>query len=241
MRKSVRKEDKKMTMSEHNYLTRRQFLKFSGVAAGAMALGCAVPGPGSISADTAKVTFPEHSCGEEKAMTDRILVAYASRCGSTGEVAKAIGRVLCDKGASVDVRLVNNVKDVAPYRAVIVGSAIRMSKWLSEATEFVETNRAALSQVPVAYFLNCYTMREPTEDNRRKTLAYLDPVLTAAPEIHPVDIGLFAGVVDYNKLSWLLRKMLKKKGLVEGDFRDWNLIRAWAAGLRPALLREQAA
>jgi menaquinone-dependent protoporphyrinogen oxidase len=174
-------------------------------------------------------------------MTDRILIAYASRCGSTGEVAKAIGQVLCDKSVSVDVRLVNNVKDVTPYRSIIVGSAIRMSKWLPEATEFVAANHVALSQVPVAYFLTCYTMREPTEDNRRKALAYLDPVLTTIPEIQPVDIGLFAGMMDYNKLSWFLGKMLKRKGLDEGDFRDWDDIRTWAAGLRPSLIRKRAA
>jgi menaquinone-dependent protoporphyrinogen oxidase len=56
----------------------------------------------------------------------------------------------------------------------------------------------------------------------------MDPILTAVPEIKPVAIGTFAGAMDYSNLSWLNQKILKSKGAPEGDFRDWNAIRAWA-------------
>ena len=166
-------------------------------------------------------------------MSDKILVAYASRCGSTGEVAEAIGQVLCDAGAAVDVRLAKNVTDVSPYRAVIVGSAIRASRWLPEASKFVETHREALSRVPVAYFLTCVILGDDTEENRRTAAAYLDPVREM---VQPVDVGLFAGVMDYSKLSFVFRLMMKVMGATEGDFRDWEAIRAWADGLHPALV-----
>jgi menaquinone-dependent protoporphyrinogen oxidase len=74
------------------------------------------------------------------------------------------------------------------------------------------------------------TLCKPTAENRVKVLAYLDPVLKAIPEIKPVGIGTFAGALDYSNLSWLNKKILKSKGTPEGDFRDWNAIRAWAEG-----------
>ena len=56
----------------------------------------------------------------------------------------------------------------------------------------------------------------------------MDPILKAVPEINPVGIGTFAGALDYSNLTWLNKKILKSKGAPEGDFRDWNAIRAWA-------------
>jgi menaquinone-dependent protoporphyrinogen oxidase len=85
-----------------------------------------------------------------------------------------------------------------------------------------------LSKIPVAYFVVCMTMQNPTEDNRQKALAYLDPILHSVPQVRPVKIGLFAGALHYDKLSWLMRQILKSKGLPEGDFRNWDTIRTWA-------------
>lgn len=166
-------------------------------------------------------------------MSDKILVAYASKCGSTAEVAKAIGRVLCDGNVAGDVRLAKDVTDVSAYRAVVVGSAIRMGKWLPDAAKFVETHRDALRQLPVAYFAVCLTLGEDTEENRRTAMAYLDPVRTL---VQPVDVGLFAGAMDHGKLSLPVRLVIKAMKTPEGDFRDWDSIRAWAEEARSALL-----
>jgi len=51
-----------------------------------------------------------------------------------------------------------------------------------------------------------------------------------------VDVGLFAGVMDYSKLSFMLRLMMKAMGSPEGDFRDWEAIRAWASQVRARLV-----
>jgi len=217
-------------MSEQNKISRRRFLALTGGAVGATALACG--GLAVLGTRQPAVEFNESSCGGESAMSDRILVAYASKCGSTGEMAEAIGQALCDAGAAADVRLVENVTDVSAYRAVVVGSAIRMGRWLPEAVQFVETHREKLSRVPVAYFLSCMTLEDDTEENRRTVAAYLDPVREI---VQPVDVGLFAGVMDYGKLPFLFRLMMKGMGTPEGDFRDWEAIRAWAADLRPAL------
>jgi menaquinone-dependent protoporphyrinogen oxidase len=175
--------------------------------------------------------LPESSSGGEGRTGKRLLVAYASQHGSTGGVAEAIGKELCNRGAAVDVRSLKNVGDLNEYRGVVVGSAIYRGKWLPEAVDLVERNRAALQQIPVAYFLVCMTMCEPTEENGRKALAYLDPVLKAVPHVRPVKVGTFAGALNYSNLSLPIKVVMKLKGAPEGDFRRWAAIRAWAGSL----------
>jgi menaquinone-dependent protoporphyrinogen oxidase len=102
-----------------------------------------------------------------------------------------------------------------------------MGKWMSEAVDFVKENRDILRRVPVAYFLVGMTLARHPE-KRAEALSYMDPTLKAVPEIKPVDIGTFAGALNYHNLSWINKKILKSKGSPEGDFRDWNAIRAWA-------------
>jgi menaquinone-dependent protoporphyrinogen oxidase len=124
--------------------------------------------------------------------------------------------------------LIKNAGNISSYQGVVIGSAIYMGNWMPEAVDFAKKNRDILCQVPVAYFLVCITLSQPTDKNRAKVLSYMDPILKAVPEIKPVDIGTFAGALDYNNLSWLYKKIMKSKGAPEGDFRDWNGIRAWA-------------
>jgi len=128
-------------------------------------------------------------------MSDKLLVAYATKAGSTAEVAEALGEELRRAGAEVDVRLAKDVKDLKHYSAVIVGSGIRMGQLSSDATKFVEKNQEALKQVPVAYFVVCMTMKDDTEENHRTVEAYLDPVCEI---VEPLDKGLFAGAMNYS-------------------------------------------
>jgi menaquinone-dependent protoporphyrinogen oxidase len=178
----------------------------------------------------------ESTLKKDGQMKNKVLIIYASRSGSTGEVAKAVGQTLSEAGASVDVRSVADENDLNHYQAVIVGSAIRMGRWLPEAVDFVKKHRDELSRVPIAYFVVCNTMKDDTPENRKKVLAYLDPVRKAAPNIEPVDIGLFAGVMDFSKLSFMDKSILKIKGVSEGDFRNWAAIKKWAADVAPMLL-----
>jgi menaquinone-dependent protoporphyrinogen oxidase len=220
-------------MSGKIEIGRRSFLILLGGAISALTLPC----DKVVALETRQsgVEFHESSYEKDRKIKSRILIAYGSRCGSTGGVAEAVGQVLSAAGATVDVRLVKNVNDVSPYQAVIVGSAIRMGKWLPEVVDFIKTHQETLSRVPVAYFAVCLAMKDDTAENRQKALGYLDPVRKQFPQVKPADIGLFAGAVDYGKLSFAYSLILKVKGAPEGDFRNWEAIRTWAAGVRPAL------
>lgn len=168
----------------------------------------------------------------------RVLVAYASEFGSTAAVAEAIAQVIREAGVAVDVRAVVNVANLSAYRAVIVGSPIYNGAWLPEAVQFVQHHAAALSQIPVAYFLTSATMREDTPEHRRGARSFLDPVLALSPQVRPIDIGLFAGKIDPPRLPWIVRlRMRLTTDLRRGDYRRWDEVRNWAAQIAPQLQR----
>lgn len=101
-------------------------------------------------------------------MSNRILVTYASRAGSTVGVAEAIGQTLAESGAQVEVRPMQDVTDLTLYRAVVAGSAIQGKRWLPEAMQFVQVHRATLAQKPFAVFLK--PIRKTDLDLNRMTL-----------------------------------------------------------------------
>jgi menaquinone-dependent protoporphyrinogen oxidase len=112
-----------------------------------------------------------------------------------------------------------------------VGSAIRMGSWLPEAVDFVTKNQAALNKMPTAFFVVSGYLRENTPEVRAKVSAFLDPVRAI---MKPGKEGLFAGKMDYSKISFLDRTIAKMVKSVEGDWRKWDEIRTWAADAVPA-------
>jgi menaquinone-dependent protoporphyrinogen oxidase len=171
-------------------------------------------------------------------MSNRVLVTYASRAGSTASVAEAIGQTLATTGAQVEVRSMTEVVDLAPYDAVVAGSAIRGGKWLPEALEFLRRHQAALAGKPLATFLVCITMGSPNAKYREGVAAWMDPVRAL---VRPVREGLFAGELDFGKLplnkdTLMLRAAVAMGALPGGDHRDWDAIRAWAQSLPPLLV-----
>jgi menaquinone-dependent protoporphyrinogen oxidase len=227
-------------------ITRRGFMKASAVLMGGVigSLAIKAPGIGTLPAYAGDLEFKESSCGTVKTGGFKILVAYGSMHGSTGGIADEIGHALCQEGIVVDVRTIENAGNPPDYDAVIVGSAVRSSRWLPEAVDFVTTHRELLAQKPVAYFVSCLTLYHDTPENRNNVRGFLNPVLESIPEVKPLDIGLFAGVLDYEKYnivtSIIMKRKMKKYGIPEGDFRNWDHIRGWARSLRPMLLSRKS-
>ncbi|MGD9124578.1 MAG: flavodoxin domain-containing protein [Desulfarculaceae bacterium] len=215
---------------------RRQFIKKGVRLAGGALVAASSPGPWAPAlANAGTITFPESECVPDQDQKGRILVAYASMHGTTGSVAQAIAKQICAQGFKAEVRLLSKIKDLSPYQGFVIGSAIRSNRWLPEAEEFVAAHRRVLSRHSTAYFLTCLTLAEPGPVPRKMARAFLDPVLNRVPEVSPTAMGLFGGVLDYSLMGIgmgvVMRYKMWAKDVEQGDYRDWDAIKAWSQNL----------
>lgn len=158
-------------------------------------------------------------------MHTRVLIAYATRAGSTGDVAQVIGEVLGRRGFHVDVRTIKSRPCVTDYQAVLVGSAVRTGAWLPEAVDFVAEHQLALKQLPVALFTVHMHNRGGDPQSVANRRNYLS---TVRPLVHPIAEVFFSGAIKPATLSLLDRLMVRAVKAPTGDFRELDKVREWA-------------
>jgi menaquinone-dependent protoporphyrinogen oxidase len=170
-------------------------------------------------------------------MDTQILVAYATKYGATAEIAEKIGQVLRQAGLSADVLPAQRIDDLSPYQAVILGSAIYMGQWRKEAATFLKTNEKALTERPVWLFSSGPTGEgDPIQLLKGWRLPKAQQPV--ADRIRPRDIAVFGGALDPQKMNLIEKWIIKNVKASLGDFRDWDVIDAWAQAISGALLRE---
>ncbi len=159
-----------------------------------------------------------------------ILVTAASKHGSTLEIATAIGAELRQAGHVVDVVDVRQNPALAGYDTAVIGSAIYMGSWLAEAHTFIEANQAALAQMPVWLFSSGPLGAEnPQPEGDPAQLPELLDLTQARGH------QIFVGSLDKSDLGMMEKMMVKAVKAPYGDFRDWEVIRAWAREIAAAL------
>ena len=167
-------------------------------------------------------------------MDEKILVTYASRNGATREIAEKIGAALRQADLTVEVLPVDGVHSLSPYRAVILGSAIYIGSWRKEAVKFLETHADSLTERPLWLFSSGPTGEgDPVALVEGKILP--DGLKPVVERIQPRDIAVFHGYIDPDKINFLERAVIKNMKKPFGDFRDWDLIVAWASAVAAEL------
>lgn len=175
----------------------------------------------------------------------KVLVAYASKYGSTEGIAESIAERLREDALDVDMVDVGNVRRLEDYDAFVIGSALYMGRWMKEARSFISGNRGALSGKPVWLFSSGPTGKERINSKGHDVL---DPSVSGPVDLKDIQTGLkvvehrvFFGAFDPQNLGLFTRQLFKSKTIREstptGDFRDWKEIEKWA-GQIGASLRE---
>ncbi|MCL3778602.1 MULTISPECIES: flavodoxin domain-containing protein [unclassified Actinomyces] len=159
----------------------------------------------------------------------KILLTSSSRHGSTDEIANVIAEHLRAGGLEVDVRRPEVVDDVEGYDAFVLGSAIYMTHWTQEATDFTQRFLTQLSAKPVWAFsvgLSGLPQGKISDPHR------IGPVLLSLDVENHVT---FAGRFDPTRLNLRERTIARLGGAAEGDYVDVEAVRAWAEAIRAEL------
>jgi menaquinone-dependent protoporphyrinogen oxidase len=162
----------------------------------------------------------------------KILVACATKHGATAGIAEAIARRLIELGHDADVAEVDDVADPAPFDAVVLGSAVYAGSWRDDAVAFAHLHEAALRTKPVWLFSSGPLGEQIVDEQPQpRQLAGLTEALG------PKDHRIFFGALDRERLGFGERMLVKAVKAPDGDFRDWEAIRAWADEIAGELAR----
>jgi menaquinone-dependent protoporphyrinogen oxidase len=176
-----------------------------------------------------------------------VLVAYATKHGSTRGIAESIAETLRQRGARADVREVGKIKNLGGYDAFVIGSAVYFGFWRKEAVRFVKGNSAALASRPVWLFSSGPIGTKTTDPQGRdlREVAVPKVINEFRKAITPRDHHVFFGALYLSKLGFAERMLTKmpasKELFTEGDFRDRAEIEAWATGIAQGLEATRAA
>jgi len=192
----------------------------------------------------------------------RVLVAYATRHGSTAQVAETVAEELRASGCAAELRPVDDAPSAAGFDAAVIGGPMIFG-WHREAVKYVKARRDVLAAVPVAYFVTAASLTDDGTDavagvpivkdawlakaparpgklgyRQRYALPshYLGGILDATAPVRPRQAAFFAGALDLTRMN-LLEKLFVMLviGATPGDGRHWDAVREWARGL-PAVL-----
>jgi menaquinone-dependent protoporphyrinogen oxidase len=175
-------------------------------------------------------------------MSEKILVTYATKYGSTQGVAQAIADELRSKNILVDLTPARDVKSLDGYTGVVLGTPLYIGAMLGDASKFLSRFKDTLSQTPTAFFVLGPLEKTPKELS--DVQVQLDTLLNKIGWFKPAVVEIFAGAMDPDKFRFpdsLLKIMpANKEGSLFKTFdgRDWEGIRAWADSLENVLLKQ---
>ena len=155
----------------------------------------------------------------------RVLVAYASKHGSTAEIAEAVSAEIREAGHSVDCLEAGSVKDLEGYEAVVLGSAVYIKRWRGDAKHFLRKQGKALARIPFWVFSS-----GPTGDPADDDPEWLEPpkIMARAEQLGVREHVVFGGRISPEG-GPMMRSMAEKIPEEFHDRRDWDEIRRWAA------------
>lgn len=166
-------------------------------------------------------------------MSSLVLVGYATRYGSTQEVAEEVAAALRESGLEVDIRPLREVQTLADYSAVVLGAPLIMFHLHKDALRFLSRHREALMKLPVALFA-LGPVHDPYDEKEwQGSRDQLDKELAKFPWFKAIALEVLGGKFDPAKLSFPINVLAG--AAPASDARNWPAIRAWARDLATKL------
>lgn len=166
-----------------------------------------------------------------------VLVAYASKRGSTEEIAEVIADKLREFTGdedscggchlSVDCLPVDEVATLEPYDAVVLGSAVYVKHWRGDARRFLRRHADELSRRPFWVF----SSGPVGEGGGAVDPAWVEPsrIVERVEALGVREHVVFGGRLPAHPHSPLERSLIERTPQQYRDRRDWREIRAWAS------------
>lgn len=163
----------------------------------------------------------------------RVLVAYATRFGSTHEIASAIAHELNAAGLTAQAAETSSGLVPEDYDAFVIGSPLYGGTWLSNAGVFTAIMAGRMKGKPVALFSVGTLMLKSPERGQAEHAEFIKGLAEVAPNLNVVADAVFSGYFDRSNLPWYLRIIDRFVPTPQGDHRNWPEIQAWAKSLVP--------
>ncbi|MBJ7521392.1 MAG: flavodoxin domain-containing protein [Solirubrobacteraceae bacterium] len=165
----------------------------------------------------------------------RVKVIYASKHGSTREIAEAITDELRAAGQAATCVPAGEVHGLGDCDAVVLGSAVYMGRWRHEAKHVLRRHGPALEAMPFWVF-SSGPVGDPAEEQEGAE-KWLEPrrVIERAEELGVREHVVFGGSVSRDPHGFVERSMARNTPEEFQDRRDWEQIRAWARNIAAEL------
>ena len=162
----------------------------------------------------------------------RVLVAYASKHGSTAEIAEAVAGEIRAGGHEVDCLEAGSTHSIEGYDAVVIGSAVYIKRWRGDAKHFLRKHADELAGMPFWVFSS-----GPTGDPADDDPEWVEPprIMRKAEELGVREHVVFGGRVPPEGGGIPGKGMRNSVPPEFQDRRDWDEIRAWARGIAAEL------
>lgn len=167
-------------------------------------------------------------------MSKKVLIAYATAHGSTGELAEFMGRMMRTFSLDVTVQNVEKIKDIEDYEMVLIGSPIHAGMWLPQMSRFLGKFNDELESKRNYLFITCIRVMEEDASLEHILDNYLYKPALESIHVKPDEVGVFAGKIKQDTIEgderWLLSTNYdgkKMPGTFDKDYRDWHEVANW--------------
>lgn len=161
-----------------------------------------------------------------------LLLAYATRKGSTQQTMELLGNRLALEGFDVVVQDCDQVTTVEPFDGIVLATAIYKGMWLPAAQTMLRRLKDQIGDKPLAVMVFCIRLLEPA-GYAHVMNEYMPQDLLASFNI--IGLEAFAGKLRATDIEWHERWTLAIRYDGEWDpnqefnedYRDWAKINRW--------------